>query len=468
MRFKKNLGIVVLVCLTLGTANAQPPTHTSKFSPFIDNNINGFWEYLPRDYSIEDKKYPLLIFLHGAGESGDIQDDFTIRKVLRAGPPKLIESGGFPETFNVGGKEFKFIVLSPQIKNGIYLASSIISPSTIQAVIDYAKATYRVDPNRIYLAGSSMGGGGVWDYAGSDLTSALSLAAILVACGAADLSQTGADNIARANLPVLATHNQDDNVIMFSRAQANINAIEAVQPKIQPAPKTLFWLTGGHNVWRRTFEDILPGSTPNGNLRDSLGMNVYEWALQFTRAQEGSLPVTFRSFYVEKRNNQIFIEWVVSNQVDIVSYVVEKSEDGRNWSPIAKLQSKEGPGEIAYQSTDIVRQGEIFYRIRSEEKNGSHRFSAIRKIVIRDTKSWATFPNPFVNRITVTLPSPNEKQMNLYLIDQSGRIIESRLIQKMSYGFSVENLDRLPAGSYILKLVSKENEVLYQEKLIKK
>src|SRR5215471_18115283 len=151
MLFKKSVGVLLsMICLL--QLNAQAPRHTPKFSPYIDDNINGFWEYLPRNYSAElSRRYPLLIFIHGSGEQGQVQDMPTLNLVLRNGTPKIIQSGVFPDSFQVQGTWYKFIVISPQIKIGLYGASSIIAPSTIEALIRYAKNTYRIDSTRIYL-----------------------------------------------------------------------------------------------------------------------------------------------------------------------------------------------------------------------------------------------------------------------------------------------------------------------------
>src|SRR5438270_8583435 len=149
---KSVVAILLLNCLL--QANAQAPKFTGKFSPYIDDNINGFWEYLPRNYTVDaPKRYPLLIFIHGSGEQGSTQDMATLNLVLRNGTPKIIQAGTFPDSFKVNGSWYKFIVLCPQIKVGLYGASSIIAPSTIEALISYAKAIYRVDTTRIYLSG---------------------------------------------------------------------------------------------------------------------------------------------------------------------------------------------------------------------------------------------------------------------------------------------------------------------------
>ena len=67
--------------------------------------------YLPADYD-KQEKWPLILFLHGAGERGDNLD-----AVKRHGPPKLIEQG----------KQFPFIVVSPQCPNGHWWNNELVA-----------------------------------------------------------------------------------------------------------------------------------------------------------------------------------------------------------------------------------------------------------------------------------------------------------------------------------------------------
>ncbi|MEO8112395.1 MAG: hypothetical protein ABI594_20270, partial [Ginsengibacter sp.] len=123
---------------------------------------NAYYEYLPQGYSTTGgQKYPLMIFVHGSGETGDGSPS-QLSRVLRNGPPKLISQGIFPTSFTVKGQTFKFIVLSPQFT---------VWPDDINIddIINYAIKNYNVDTSRIYLTGLSMGGGVVWQYAGDDI-----------------------------------------------------------------------------------------------------------------------------------------------------------------------------------------------------------------------------------------------------------------------------------------------------------
>src|SRR6478609_4681353 len=86
-----------------GLALAQKPGEQSaqNFEKTITKVVKAnYLLYLPKDYGKEaDKKWPLILFLHGSGESGS-----DIEKVKVHGPPKLVAAG----------KEFPFVIVSPQ------------------------------------------------------------------------------------------------------------------------------------------------------------------------------------------------------------------------------------------------------------------------------------------------------------------------------------------------------------------
>jgi predicted peptidase len=124
--------------------------HTPRYNTPINSNVNGFYEYLPQGYDGSNGSYPLIVFLHGKGALGT-GDAATLPRVLNDGLAKLINDGKFPVSFAVNGSTHKFIVISPQ-----FIAWQ--APSDVEAVINYAVSHYRVNVNRVYITGLSMGG----------------------------------------------------------------------------------------------------------------------------------------------------------------------------------------------------------------------------------------------------------------------------------------------------------------------
>jgi len=108
------------------TGDVQQAKH---FEKEITVNVKmDYLLYLPPGYDKEEKARPLLLFLHGAGESGH-----DLNKVKIHGPPKLIEAG----------KSFPMIVVSPQAPRMGW------DVPTLNARLDEIVATHKVDKDRI-------------------------------------------------------------------------------------------------------------------------------------------------------------------------------------------------------------------------------------------------------------------------------------------------------------------------------
>lgn len=228
--------IAVLACLS-GVARAdQPKQVAATFDSNIHVRIN-YLLYLPPDYATKEK-VPLLVFLHGAGERGD-----DLEKVKRHGPPKLIDQG----------KTFPFIIVSPQCGTGQWWTTK---QAELTALIDDIVSKYKVDRERIYLTGLSMGGFGTWSLAAytSDR-----FAAIIPICG-------GGEPIAARvlkNTPVWAFHGGKDPIVAVKRSQEMVDAIN----KANGDAKLTIYPDAGHDSWTATYDNP----------------EIYEWLLAHKR-----------------------------------------------------------------------------------------------------------------------------------------------------------------------------------------
>ena len=121
--------------------------------------------YLPENYESKNKEWPLMFFLHGAGERGDYVDSVKVH-----GPPKLIENG----------QDFPFIVVSPQCPLEKSWENEI---TELDKLYNEVIGKYNIDSSRVYLTGLSMGGFGTFAWAISDPDK---FAAIVPICGGGD------------------------------------------------------------------------------------------------------------------------------------------------------------------------------------------------------------------------------------------------------------------------------------------
>lgn len=110
--------------------------------------------YYPDDYGKTSKRYPLYLFLHGAGE-GALMD---ISEVNKTSLPYSISTGFKPYGIDKNGDTIKFLVVSPHCAgcNGSY------SFPQLQYTVSYLLNNYRIDTNCVVVGGLSSGGSCTW------------------------------------------------------------------------------------------------------------------------------------------------------------------------------------------------------------------------------------------------------------------------------------------------------------------
>jgi predicted peptidase len=180
--------------------------------------------YLPPGYAEQKRKrWPLVLFLHGAGERGDNLD-----LVKTHGPPKLVEEG----------RPFPFLLASPQCP-----ADEWWDIAALGALVEVLTKEYRVDPNRIYLTGISMGGYGTWA-----LAQALPdrFAAIVPVCGGG--RPLTAQKI--AHVPVWAFHGAKDETVPLRESERMVNALKKAGAK---KVRFTVYPDAGHDSWTETY-----------------------------------------------------------------------------------------------------------------------------------------------------------------------------------------------------------------------
>ncbi len=411
---------------------------TARQGVVVNGNCHGFYEYLPQGYETGSQTYPLMIFVHGTGEVGD--GDSQLSLVLRNGPPKLINNGTFPTSFTVGGKTYKFIVISPQF---------IVWPSSqdVDALITYAINHYRVDQKRIYLTGLSMGGGVTWQYAGENSNYTKRIAAILPVSGASYPDLERARVMAEANLPVWATHNLNDPTVPDTFTTVYVRKINMPPAPIPPAKATIFNVTG-HDAWTQTYDPAFK--------EDNL--NVYEWMLQFdnTRSLASPLPIVLTDYKAFlSGNKEVTISWATSTEINNRYFTVERSADGSNFSVIGQVPATNKSTGDNYSYTDNnPNYGNNFYRLSQTDFDGKTVKFEIKNVTVSNgdgSNKLIIFPNPADSYVTLQLSDKETGQLEIRIIDAAGKVQNTFHYDKTnSYWQQQLPVNGLPAGYYII------------------
>ncbi|MGX5819041.1 PKD domain-containing protein [Chitinophaga lutea] len=255
---------MLLLLIGSGVLEASGQQQTAiTFNNSAFPNIAGYYQYLPAGYATSGIKYPVILFVHGVGELQSA--GAPLSAVLRNGLPRFINEGKFPNAFTVNGQQYSFIVISPQFKNW---------PNAVDCkkLIDYLSTQLRIDMDRVYITGLSMGGGVTWGAISEVPDLAKGYAAAVPVAGAYKPTEALAANIAKATIAVWALHNKgDDNPGTAAQFSIDwVNYINKANPN-PPARLTLFDATG-HGGWEKAYDP---------NYREE-GKNIYEWMLQYT------------------------------------------------------------------------------------------------------------------------------------------------------------------------------------------
>jgi len=226
----------------------------------VNSKTGGYYVALPSNYNTS-QSYPLLVYMHGAGQFGNGSSDLPL--LLKDGVAQVIHDKKFPGSFTVNGQTTSFIVLMPQVK-------SFPAAVDIKDCIELARKNWRIDERRIYLSGLSAG-----SMASCDLAAEMpgSIAALVAMAGVPGdyASSNKCQKMVADNLPVWVFHSEDDPQVNVSAAKGFVAKMASLHPAVPP--RLTLWPNGGHDAWTRAV---------NPSYKEE-GLNIYEWMLQYQR-----------------------------------------------------------------------------------------------------------------------------------------------------------------------------------------
>jgi predicted peptidase len=228
------LSVLLLVSLGLLQVSAQDQVKTgfvNKVYKDGEDKEHKYYVFIPADYK-GDKEYPIILFLHGKGDTG--------------------AKGGLAPAIRKRAKDkpFPFIAVFPSSDKG-WTAKG--DGKRAIAILDEVCKEYKVDSKRTYLTGLSMGGFGTWTLAAAFPDR---WAAIVPICGGG--SPATAEKI--KNIPCWCFHGDADKTVPVENSRKMIKALEAAGAK----PKYTEYPGVDHNSWDRAYGTA----------------ELYEWMLQ--------------------------------------------------------------------------------------------------------------------------------------------------------------------------------------------
>jgi predicted peptidase len=215
----------------------------------MSGTVHRYQVYLPAAYAGSTRRWPVILFLHGAGERGS--DGLLQTNV------------GLPSAIRNAPAHYPAIVIIPQLStDSLWLGTSA---QAAMAALDQTLAEFRGDPDRVYLTGLSMGGNGTWNLA---YQFPERFAAIAPVCGfitpipglGASRAIVAADSgdafavIARRlrQMPTWIFHGEVDPAVPVTESRRAAEAFKAAGGNVHYTE----FLGGGHNVWDGVYASL--------------------------------------------------------------------------------------------------------------------------------------------------------------------------------------------------------------------
>lgn len=180
---------------------------------------------------------------------------------------------------------------------------------------------------------------------------------------------------------------------------------------------------------------------------------VYEYA-------GGILPVTMPTFTATASASTVNLKWETTSEKNNAFFAIERSMDGKTYHTVGKVGTQAENGNsntlLGYQFTDYnVPDGQIFYRLRQTDIDGTAHYSGIRVVRIGQGSGINIYPNP-ANEIVYLEAGAGA---TLTIVDLNGKVQK----QVACNASGVQRIDTrgLSTGTYIIRLQS-GNEVDYQ------
>jgi SdrD B-like domain/Secretion system C-terminal sorting domain len=172
------------------------------------------------------------------------------------------------------------------------------------------------------------------------------------------------------------------------------------------------------------------------------------------------LPLKVESFTALPKGSQVNLQWMVSEQINVASYEVLFSTDGRTFTTTIATVAANTNSNATYDAVHTTPIAGInYYRIKSIDKDGTVSYSDIRKVTFGKGGTVSVYPNPAVDIVNISLTGTMvNKVTTVSILSMDGKVLSQQRITNTGQTETI-NVSTLANGSYIVRLVT-ENEVV--------
>jgi SdrD B-like domain/Secretion system C-terminal sorting domain len=163
--------------------------------------------------------------------------------------------------------------------------------------------------------------------------------------------------------------------------------------------------------------------------------------------------------------NNAILKWITENEINTKRFYAERSQDNRTFTGIGDVAAAgNNQGTLTYSLRDDVSAltGVIYYRIKLADIDGKVTYSNVVAIRIANVNSVKVWPNPFTDKLSVSIYSASAEQVTTKVVNTLGQAVITKLdkLVKGNNQILIEGLNNLAKGTYTLQIISSTGNIL--------
>ena len=190
--------------------------------------------------------------------------------------------------------------------------------------------------------------------------------------------------------------------------------------------------------------------------------------ITYTYCNNSILPIGRLEFAAKTmEGDKIALSWTKENEDNNITYGVEMSTNGVNFTAVGSMQSQKPANSttIVKYEFDYTRpagkSSKLYFRVKQTDATGKIKYSAIKWV---DTKNelrdkFSLYPNPATNEVTFQFKSPQQNNIQVQLVNSTGQVVQT---SKMNMGGSSQGYLRFNSkyapGVYFLKVIDEKTK----------
>lgn len=178
-----------------------------------------------------------------------------------------------------------------------------------------------------------------------------------------------------------------------------------------------------------------------------------------------SLPLNFLQFTIDAKAESNILSWATSNENGVKEFIIERSNNSKNYQAIGKVNAKNLNALNNYQFKDQDPGiGVNYYRIKTFTSDGENKITAVKMVRNSRVNAAKLYPNPAQASVTIEFASAIKDHAVVYICSVNGNIVYQQNNYPITKGENRLNVStqRLSKGAYVVKILL-QNSVMVKQ-----